>query len=105
MSDIAVDTITECLNDLTEDEAMSVLYRLQTQFGWAGTMFTRADAEQTWRESYPLSPGQEANELEMPDDLWKAVQGTWEWREGIAKMLTEQGWNLINAAVDDAAGW
>lgn len=105
MSNVAFDTITECLADLTEDEALDVFDALRRRFGWAGTFFTRADAEQTWRESYPLSPGQNADDLEMPDDLWESVQDTWAWNKGLTELLTERGWDLVNSAVDEATGW
>lgn len=102
MSEIAYDTIGECIPDLTEDEALSVLFHLQTRFGWSGTMFTRGDAEQSWREWRPLSPGEDPNDLELPDELWDAVQGTWAWKKGIPEVLTERGWELLSDAIDDA---
>ena len=100
MSDTAIDTINECIPDLTEDEALSVLYRLQTQFGWTGTVFTRGDAESDWQQSMPLSPGEEPGEL--PDELWTAIQTTWAWKKGIPEVLTERGWDLVADAVRDA---
>jgi hypothetical protein len=100
MSEIAFDTIKECIGSLTENEAITVLWELYYQFGWSGTVFTRADVEKEWQESMPLSPGEEPGE--MPDEVWDLVADSWEWRKDIPEILTERGWRLMQTALNNA---
>lgn len=95
MSEIAFDTIMECLGTLTDDEAMTVVHRMASQFGWAGTFFTREDAAMEWRN-------QTGNIHDLPEEVWEEIICTWEWRKGIAETLCERGWELVYTAVEDA---
>ena len=100
MSEIAFDTIKECIGSLTEYEALTVFLDLHDQFGWTGTVFTRADVEKKWQKSMPLSPGEEPGE--MPDEVWDLVADSWEWRKDIPEILTECGWMLVQTALNNA---
>lgn len=102
MSDIAYDTIKECINTLTEDEAFQVFHDLREKFGWAGTFFTRGDAEVEWQNLQHDDSTGETSNAPMPDEVWEAVQNTWGWRKGIIDRLTEDGWQHVAHAVSEA---
>lgn len=97
MSDIAYDTIKECIASLTSDEAIDILIAIEQQFGFTGTTFTRADAEMEWR-----SQTDSTGATEMPDDTWERIRLTWAWRKGINEITTERGWELVYEAVREA---
>ncbi len=102
MSEIAFDIIKESLPSLTEDEGLTVFWELQRKFGWSGTVFTRADAEQEWQNAqYDETTGLTFDDP-MPDEVWDLVVGSWEWRKGIPEMLCERGWPLVFDAVFNA---
>lgn len=97
MSDIAYDTIKECIGSLTSDEAIDIIIAIEQQFGFTGTTFTRADAEQEWR-----SQSGKPSYIAMPDDAWERIRQTWAWRKGINEITTERGWDLVYEAVSEA---
>lgn len=99
MSEIAFDIIKESLPSLTEGEALTVFWELQSQFGWSGTVFTRADAEQEWQST---SYNYAGTEEKMPDEVWYAVEESWYWRKGLPEGLTERGWTYVTQAVLEA---
>lgn len=102
MSDTAFDIIQESIPSLTEDEALNVLLRLERQFGWTGTTFTRGDAETEWQnQQYDPETGL-TPDTPMPDDAWERVQQSWYWRKGLPEILTERGWELLGDAVAEA---
>lgn len=72
----------------TEGEAQSLYHRMCSAFGWAGTVFGRADVEDIAGK--------------ITDAQWEAVQGTYEWRKGIPERLTETGWDIVHMAVSAA---
>lgn len=82
------------IENITESQALDLFLRLSDRFGWAGTVFTRADADQSWSE-YHEQPG------ELSDDQWEQVCNTWEWRKGVTEMMTERGWDMVHDAVGD----
>lgn len=90
------------LENINEEEGLTLLHHLVTKFGWAGTMFTRGDAEQEYidqmevLDSTPL-PVPDS----MPDEVWDAVCSTWEWRRGMEDTLCERGWGLVTDAVSN----
>lgn len=96
--------IIAAINDgeLTEDEALSVFYALSVHYGWAGTVFTRGDAECEWQnQQYDFETG-ETPDAPLPDNVWNNILASWEWRKGIAETLTERGWDLVSNAVEEA---
>ena len=102
MSDIAYDTIKECIGSLTSDEAIDIIIAIEQQFGFTGTTFTRSDAEMEWQnQQYDPETG-ETPKTPMPDDAWERVQQTWAWRKGISEITTERGWDLVYEAVSEA---
>lgn len=102
MSTINYDIAMSCVPHLTEDEALDVYHVLRRRFGWAGTFFTRADAEQEWQnQQYDDTTGQTPTTA-LSDEVWTAIQSTWAWRKGLTDSLTEHGWTLVSDAVTDA---
>jgi hypothetical protein len=79
---------------ITEHEAVGVYHELANRFGWAGTFFTRDDAEERWL--------QESGEDTFSDDNWNDLTSTWYWRKGIENRLCEEGWDVVDLAIDDA---
>ena len=75
--------------EVTEDQAFTILHQLRLRFGWVGTMFTREDA------GAHLGP-----EEELTDEMWHDLQMTWEWRKGLQEIITERGFEIISTAVD-----
>lgn len=88
MATIDVDTITE-------DEAISLYHKFSEKFGWAGTFFTREDAEVSWNERYN-------QEGAMPKEAWEATADSYYWRKGLGDLLCEWGWDLVHQAVGEA---
>lgn len=97
MSDIAYDIIKESIGSLTEDEGLNIIIAIEQQFGFAGTTFTREDAEREWRMQQDAT-----GDTPLPDEVWERVQDTWEWRKGLSEILTERGWGLVADAVTEA---
>lgn len=97
------DTInTDFIKDLTENEALYLIVAIENQFGWAGTTFTREDAEREWQnQQYDPETGL-TPDTPMPDEAWELVQQQWEWRKGLGEILSERGWELVTAAVANA---
>jgi hypothetical protein len=72
----------------TEEEAVSLYHRMSNAFGWAGSIFTRADVEDIAGK--------------VTEEQWEAVQQTYAWRKGVPERLTETGWDQVHMAVDEA---
>ena len=102
MSEIAYDTIKECIGSLTESEALDVIIAIEQQFGFAGTTFTREDAEREWLTQQADPETGVWPEMTMPDEAWVRVQESWYWRKGLGEILSERGWELVEKAVAEA---
>ncbi len=76
--------------EVTEDQAFTILHQLSLRFGWVGTMFTREDADAAM-----------GTEDELTDEMWHDLQMTWEWRKGLQEIITERGFEIISDAVSD----
>ena len=87
-------TLVTCWDtqEVTEDQAFTILHQLRLRFGWAGTMFCRGDAD-------ALMDGEHAMDA-MTDEQWWDLQMTWEWRKGLQEIITERGFEIISIAVD-----
>lgn len=79
----------EIVAKLTEAEGMDVYHALKAKFGWNGTVFQRADAE-------------DRAGRELTEDEWNAIQASYPWRKGLSDILTERGWDLVDSALEDA---
>lgn len=103
MSDLAYGAIIGNIESLTEQDAMRIYHSMARQFGWAGTFFTREDAEVEWQQQTRTDEnGDEPNEAPLPDEVWETITNTWEWRRGLNDILTERGWELVGLAVSEA---
>ena len=80
---------------ITEDEAFRVYYALSQRFGWAGSFFTRGDAEGEWQSQQALAE----SPIPFTDELWNDVTNTYWWSKGLPDRMTEDGWNLVAEAV------
>lgn len=74
----------------SDDEALAFLQRIMAEFGWTGTVMTRADVE--------LVVGRE-----LTEDEWANLQGTKAWRDA-ASTWSEAGvtWDTVYQAIHDA---
>lgn len=101
MSDIAYDTITECLTDITEDEAMNIFHALRDKFDWAGTVFTKADVEQAYKDE--MAEDDKFPTDAMAEGVWQYVHTSYEW-VNLTDPMIEQGWyilgNVVRRAID-----
>lgn len=96
MSDIAYDTIKECLSDITEDEAMNIFHDLRDKFGWAGSVFTKDDVQQAYTDE--MAEDDKSPTDEMAEAVWQHVQTSYEW-VNLADPMIEQGWYIIGNVV------
>lgn len=91
MSEIAYDTVLECIPDLTEDECLNVFHKMKCKFGWVGVVFIREDAENAWQAQ--VDPF-EADNVPLPDEVWNTFQKDWGWVE---QQLCEIGYEFMSA--------
>lgn len=102
MSEESVSAIKALVKELDEQEALGVYWELAEQFAWAGSVFTRADAEQSWKNNhYDPTTATVGTELPMPDEVWDAVASTWQWNQ-VAETMCERGWDTVDQAVMQA---
>lgn len=102
MSEESRSVIAALIKDLDEGEALSVYCELAGQFAWAGSVFTREDAEKSWQNNhYDATTATVGTELPMPDEVWEAVTLTWQWNN-VAEIMCERGWDMVDQAVMEA---
>ena len=94
--EIGTMNIDNLIESMTEDEAIKLYFTLSNRFGWAGTFFTREDAEGEWQNQ---TDDDLSTMSALPDDVWERIQNTWYWRKGISEILTEHGWDIVHNAV------
>lgn len=75
---------------MDEDEAFMVVHVLEERFGWAGTFFTRRDAETQWDG---------LSEQPFTDQMWDELRNSREWRRTVPSAMTEDGWESVAHAV------
>lgn len=83
---------------MTEEEATEYLVRMSRHFGWAGAIFTRTDIEDLHRNWH--------DELEddytpLTEEQIDAVMSTRAWRKGIDERLCEEGFELLEIALNE----
>lgn len=96
------ETVLKAAESLTEAEAIYLILQLQERHGFAGTFFTRQDAEQEWQHLMLDTRQEIEDEINvgpMPDVVWDNIQQSWEWGKGLTERLTEIGWDMVVAAV------
>lgn len=93
MTDINIDNITE-------DEAMTLFSQLRTKFGWQGTIFTKFDVEEAYNDRldrlgiYPTAGAFDA--------VWASVSTDPYWVDVLSDRTTECGWDYVQMAVREA---
>lgn len=66
--------LSTLVDDLTEDDALALVTRLKSRFGWAGTVLTYGWAEEVWHNSEwdPFT------DRPFSDFVWECVRSTGE---------------------------
>lgn len=62
------------VDEISEDDAFSLVYALERKFGWAVLLYTRGDVE-----SY-LNAFSES-EIALTDEDWSEITSSWTWRK------------------------
>lgn len=101
MSERTYQDMAALLEGMTESEGFLLFHAMQNEFGWAGTVFSRGDAEQAWNTERFDGPYDESAVEPMPEDVWDAFLCSWAWRKGLAEQLTELGWEIVADAARD----
>lgn len=78
------------IETITEDDAIDLHHRLARRFGWAGTFFTRADAQERWEQE---------QDTPFTDEVWEAIRTNYYWRKAIEEQACSDGWLAIDEAI------
>lgn len=98
-----VSPVNGFVTSLSESQAIDTINAIMDRFGFAGTFFTRADAEVEWQaQTRTDENGDEMNTNPMPEEVWDSIQNEWFWNDGLKDSLTESGWEIIYSAVRHA---
>jgi len=81
-----------------EDEAFKVVHALEARFGWAGTFFTRQDAESQWENDLEAT---EMEGAEFTDAMWEILRHSKAWNRYVASTMTDAGWEGVSSALSD----
>lgn len=73
----------------SEDSALTLFHDMRREFGWGGTVFTRADAEGMARR-------------DLTDEEWSRVVASNYWKKGLPDRLAERGWSEVENALREA---
>lgn len=80
-----------------EADAIKLFRQLQSEFGWAGNIFTRDDAAAEWARQ----AAEYGEPTEMTDLDWECVQRTHEWSRSMSECLHEVLDDRLRRAVSD----
>lgn len=86
----------EMIDTLTESDAFTLYHKMAHKFGWAGTFFTREDANEAFQNIR-----EDVQTGDMTDELWEYVRTSWGW-DRMNEILCERGWDMVDEAVRDA---
>ena len=92
-SDTCYDTILECLDGISEDQALSVVIEIERRFEMFVAAWTKSDVDDAWRRCTDA----DANEA-MPQPIWEHVRNSYMWRKGLADVTSEA---ISEAVVDE----
>ncbi len=88
--------------DFPEDAALSVVGLLAIRYGWATSIFTRADAEGEWQTQAEVAAALEGGDPAPFDAAaWDRVQTSFWWRKVLGD-ADEADWSAISEAVNEA---
>lgn len=83
---------------IPEGEELDWLHALERRFGWAGTMFTPDDITARWedlrRDDEDYKP--------LTEEQLENIMNSYYWSRAIQDRLTEEGWVIVDMAIDDA---
>jgi len=85
---------------IPDSEALDWLHALRKKFGWAGTMFTDEDIRIRWQDLHEDEDGYTPLTDEQVDDIMM----TYYWSRGLQDSLTENGWVVVDMAIDEIMG-
>ena len=100
-----LDELMKEVEGLDEHDAMALYRHMAFQHSWAGTYFTRDDAESAWNATRDYFVEEHENGYdtdpippEFDDAVWEQIRQTRTWRKGLGELLYEQGWELVENA-------
>lgn len=100
------DRINTTVMSIPETEAMDWLHALRRRFGWAGTMFTDEDIRTRWDEMNQDAITGEFRDGHTPltDEQVDSIMSTYYWSKGLQDSLTENGWVVLDMAIEEIMG-
>lgn len=94
------DRINAWVETVDETEALDFLHALRSKFGWAGTMFTDEDIRVRWQDIHE----DDDNYTPLTDEQVDEVMMTYYWSRGLQDSLTENGWVVVDMAIEEIMG-
>jgi len=94
-----MEKVKDHVESMTEEEATEYLVRMSTHFGWAGAIFTRTDIEDLHRNWHDEL--EEDDYTPLTEEQIDAVMSTRAWCKGIDERLCEEGFELLEIALDE----
>jgi hypothetical protein len=82
------------IDNITEEEALTVLHKLRTKFHWAGTIFIKEDIVYRWNDNHKEDEGYELSEEQI-----ESVMTSWEWRKGLDEAMISSGYEVLDMAL------
>lgn len=79
------------IDNMTEEEAFEVHYKLSRKFGWSGLLMTQRDIRSCWRDSF-------GDDSELSDDDVEKVMASWEWRH-MDEVLVDMALESVSEAL------
>jgi len=79
------------IDNITEEEALDVLHKFRTKFGWAGTVFMKDDIIYRWEDKYGEEEG-----YALSDEQIEKVMVSWQWRKGMEESMIETGYEVMD---------
>lgn len=83
------------IDEINEMEALDLLTAFKAKFNWRGSIFIPEDIENAL--AYHNSDLDDDEKITVED-----VLATWTWNKGMNEILTEQGFNILEDACNDA---
>ena len=81
-------------DNITEEQALDLMWSFARKFGWKGTMFTRDDIRQAIID--------QCGESETLDNEITAVMGTRIWTKYLEEAIAREGYECLYEAIDTA---
>jgi hypothetical protein len=88
------ETMETTADNITEEQALDLMWSFARKFGWKGTMFTRDDIRQAIID--------QCGESETLDNEITAVMGTRIWTKYLEEAIAREGYECLYEAIYDA---